>query len=542
MSAAHSSLPTTALPPTEDGSAWAPFRRPLFRALWVAALASNIGMWMQTVGAAWLMTSLTPSATLVALVQAVTTLPMVLLALPAGALADIVDGRRLLLDTQAWMLAAVLGLGALTLLGLTGPSTLLAMTFLFGIGTAMGTPAWQAITLDVVPRPEMPAAVALNAVSINVARAIGPTVGGLLVAAAGPGPTFLLTGISFLVSIVLVYRWQRQPRESALPSEHFFDAMQAGARYVRYSPDFRAALVRTGVFMLCGSAPWALLPIVARRDLGLGALGYGVLLGCLGVGAVGGAILLPRVRQRVGVEAVLAAATVVFALMALALAYVRALPVLYVVLVAGGAAWLAVLSCMIVAGQASIAGWVKARAMAVQLLVFFGGMTVGSILWGAVSELAGLPLALTCSAAGLVLGLAARARWPLPSGAAPDLTPAPYWPEPELVTQPAADRGPVGVTVEYRIDPTRGADFARAMGAVRLERLRAGAMRWTLYSDPTDPGRWLEALVVKSWVEHERAHERVTVADQASEACARAFHVGERPPLVSHLIAEPVPN
>jgi predicted MFS family arabinose efflux permease/quinol monooxygenase YgiN len=503
----------------------------------MAAVVSNIGTWMHDVGAVWLMTSLAPSPIMVALMQTATSLPFFLLALPAGALADIVDRRRLLLLIQGWMLIAAALLGVLTLMGAITSWLLLAFTFALGLGAAMTTPAWQAITPELVSHEEVPAAVALSGVGINLARAIGPALGGLIVAAAGSQAVFWLNAASFVGVMLVLYRWQRTPRQSALPAEHVLGAMRAGVRYVWHAPAMRAVLMRAGLFILCGSAVWALLPLVARRELGLDALGYGGLLGSMGAGAIAGAFVLPKVRQRVVVDRLVAGATVVFAVVTLALVSLRELWGLWVVMFAGGVAWIALMSSFNVAAQAAVPPWVRARGLAVYLLVFQGGMAAGSVLWGAVAARLGIPVALIAAGAGLLLGLLAARRYRLARGEALDLTPSLHWPQPTVIVEPPADHGPVLVVVEYHIDPAQAADFARAMQEVRLERLRDGAMRWDLFQDPADPQRYVEIVLVESWVEHLRQHERVTLADREAEARARVLHSGPTPPAVSHLIA-----
>lgn len=523
-------------------SAWSPLRQPLFRALWLAAATSNVGTWMQSTGAVWLMTSLTPSPLMVALVQTATSLPFFLLVLPAGALADVVDRRRLLLGTQGWMLIVAAVLGLLTLGGATTPWTLLTLTFLLGCGTAMNTPAWQAITPDLVSRPDLPAAVALGGVAVNLARAVGPALGGLIVAAAGTSAVFLLNAASFVGVIIVLYRWQSWPRKSALPAEGVWGAMRAGMRYVRHAPALNAVLVRTAVFISCGSVLWALLPLVARQEMGLSAVGYGVLLGCLGVGAIAGTAILPIVRRWVEVDVHVAGATVVFAAATIALAYLREFFALCAALVAGGVAWTTLMSSLSATGQLALPPWVRARGLAMYALVFMGGLAGGSALWGAVAAQMGISVALAGAALGLIVGLTVIMRYRLAIGEAFDLTPSRHWPEPAAVIAPQPEEGPVLVLVEYYIDPRRAPAFALAMRAVRQERLRDGAMRWGLFRDPANPGRYVEAFMVASWVEHLRQHERVTVADRAAESRAYAFHIGATPLVISHLVAEHLPK
>jgi MFS family permease len=520
-------------------SAWSPLRQPAFRALWIAALVSNIGTWMQNVAGTWLMTSLTPSTTLVALVQSATSLPVFLVGLPAGALADVVDRRRLMLLTQAWMLVTAGALGVLTLLDVTSPWIVLAFTFALGLGAALYAPAWEAIQPEVVPRAEVPAAVALGGVSVNVARAVGPAVGGVLVAATGPGLVFLLNAVTFLVVIVVVARWRPAVQDRKLPPEHLLGAMRAGARYVRHAPELQAVLVRVGVFIVCSSAMWALLPVVARGELGVDALGYGVLLGCVGVGAVAGSTQLPRLRQRLSADLRVAGATVVFALVTLALAYVRNVVVLALVLLAGGVAWIILMASFNAAAQAAVPAWVRARGLAVYLVIFQGGMGLGSVVWGVVADQTSAPVALVAAALALIVGLGTTVRWRLQRGEALDLTSSAHWPEPIMLLEPA--HGPVLVTVEYRVDPEQLREFAAAMQAVAQERRRDGALRWELFFDAADPGRCLETFLLESWVEHLRQHARVTMTDLASEARVRAFHIGNTPPVVSHFVADTLP-
>jgi MFS family permease len=517
--------------------AWSPLRLGLFRALWLAALVSNVGTWMQNVGAAWYMTSLTPSPLMVALVQAATSLPVFLVGLPAGAVADIFDRRRLLLWTQGWMLAVAAALAVLTFAGAMTAGLLLALTFALGLGMAMNAPSWQAITPEVVPPPELSRAVALNALTVNIGRAIGPALGGVVVAAAGPALVFALNALSFLAVLGVVYRWRRRPASSVLPAERVVGATRAGLRYARHAPPLAAVLVRAGLFIVCASAFWALLPVIARAELGADAIGYGVLLGCVGVGATAGAALLPRLRRRLSLDALTGVATVVFAVVGLLTAWWRWLPGLWLVMLIGGLAWIAMMASLNTAAQTTAPSWVRARALSLYLVVFQGGLGVGSAVWGALAERTGTATALTLSGAALVLSLAAIPRWRLATATTLDLAPAAHWPEPHVIATPAADAGPVQVQVEYRINRADGPAFAAAMHAISDVRRRDGAIAWTLYRDPGDVERYVEVFIVESWAEHLRQHERVTNADLAIEQRVRAFHRGDSPPAVTHLIA-----
>jgi len=518
-------------------SAWTPLSHRVFRALWIASLVSNIGTWMQNVSAAWAMTSLSPSPLMVALVQSATSLPVFLVGLPAGAVADIVDRRRLLLVTQCWMLVAAGLLAVLTFVGLMTATTLLALTFALGVGVAMNAPTWQAITSELVPPSELTRAVTLNALPVNIGRAVGPALGGVLVAASGPALVFALNAVSFVAVLVVVYRWRREAPRALLPAERVIGATLAGIRYARHAPPLVAVLVRLGLFIVCASAFWALLPVITRRDLGLGAFGYGLLLGCLGVGAIAGAALLPRVKRRLPLDAVIGLATVVFAVVSALTAFWRFIPGLGIAMILGGVAWIAMMAGLNGSAQTAVPAWVRARALGIYLLVFQGGLGLGSALWGFVAEHVGASIALASSAGGALLGLAAIRRWPLRAVTTLDLTPSAHWPEPHLDVVPAPDEGPVRVEVEYRIDPSQADAFTQAIRDLEPIRRRDGAVNWAVYQDPGHKGRYVESFVVESWVEHLRQHERVTLRDRAVQERIRRFHVGGTPPVVTHLIA-----
>ena len=493
---------------------------------------------MQGVAAAWVMTSLTADPLPVALLTTAGSLPLFLVGLPAGALADIVDRRWLVLGTQAWMLTVAALLAALSAFGLIAPWSLLGLTFLLGFGGALSAPAWQAIVPDLVGRRELPAAVALNGAGFNLARAIGPAIGGLLVAAAGPAFVFLLNAASFLGIMVVIYRWKPEPRERSGPAESVRSAVAAGIRYARHSPPLRAVLARTAAFIVAASALWALLPIVASRQLGLSALGYGLLLGSIGLGAVGGATILPRLRERLSVDQLVVVATLVFAAGTLALAFISNLWLLNAALVAVGLAWLTLTSSLNVAAQTTTPAWVQARALGVYLLVFQGGFAGGSAAWGAVAGRYGERNALLAAAAMMALGLAAALRWRLLTGEEMDLSPAQHDPdEPELALDPDPDDGPVLITVEYRVASAQHGAFVQAMEELQVIRLRDGAERWGLFRDPSDPERYLETYVVASWAEHLRQHQRITVADQEVEDRALGLQQSGTAPVVSHFIS-----
>ena len=518
-------------------SAWVPLSHPVFRALWIASLVSNTGTWMQNVGAAWAMTSLSPSPLMVALVQSATSLPVLFVGLPAGAIADIVDRRRLLLVTQAWMLVATALLAVLAFADVMTATRLLALTFALGMGVAMNMPTWQAITAELVPPSELMRAVALNALPINIGRAVGPALGGILVAASGPALVFALNAATFVVVLVVVYRWRRETSRTVLPAERVIGATRAGIRYARHAPPVVVVMVRTGVFIMCASAFWALLPVIARRDLGLSALGYGLLLGCFGLGAVAGAAFLPRLKRRLEVDAIVALATILFALVSALTAVWRFVPGIGIAMIPGGVAWIAMMASLNGAAQTAAPAWVRARALGLYLVVFQGGLGVGSALWGFAAQHVGASIALASSAGAAVVGLVAMRRWPLRASTTLDLAPSAHWPEPHLDVVPAADEGPVLVEVEYRVDPVNAGAFVNAIGDLEPIRRRDGAVTWAIYHDPAHEGRYVESFVVESWLEHLRQHERVTAGDRTVQEGIQRFHIAGAPPVVTHLIA-----
>lgn len=518
-------------------TAWSPLARPVFRALWLAALASNLGTLMQGVAAAWLMTSLTSSPVLVALLTTMSSLPLFLVGLPAGALADMIDRRRLVIVAQVWMLVSAALLGVLAAVGWITPSLLLLLIFLLGLGGALSAPAWQAIVPDLVPRHELAPAVALNSAGFNLARAVGPAVGGLLIAATGPAAVFLLNAASFVGIIAVLYRWKPSQVVHAAPTERMGSALAAGIRFTRHSPPLRAVLVRTGSFILAASALWALLPVVANQRLGLSATGYGILLGSIGVGAIGGASVLPYLRERLSVDQIVIGLTLVFAAGMAALAYLDHLILLNLALVAVGVGWLTITSSFNVAAQTTVPAWVQARALGVYLLVFQGGFAGGSALWGLVADRLGDRTALLIATGVMVLGVLGAWRWPLPTGDEMDLSPSQHWPSPVLAWEPEPDAGPVLVTIEYHIAEPQQALFVQVMRDVQMLRLRDGASRWDLFRDAAEPDRFIETFEVNTWAEHLRQHERVTMTDQGVEARALALQQPGTVPIVSHLIA-----
>lgn len=520
-------------------SAWLPLRFPTYRAVWIATVAGNIGSWVSSVGAAWLITVLAPSPLMVSLIQAATMLPAFVLALPAGALADIVDRRRLLIVTDVFVVAVTAMLGVVTLLGLATPWLVLLATFAIGAGNALSLPAFQAIVPDLVPRSALKPAVTLNSVGINVSRAIGPALGGAMVGIAGIASTFFFDAVASLGVIVVFLRWEPPARRTDLPAERFSAALRAALRFTRATPELRATLVRASAFFFPASAYWALLPLVARDRLAGGAETYGVLLACIGAGAVGGALLLPLARARLTADRLVLAASLVTAAVMVALPFATVALAALLMLIAG-VAWIAVLAPLNIAAQVALPAWVRARGLSVYLAVMSGGLALGSPAWGFVAERLGIPWALVLAAACLAVAAVLTMPWRLPLGHEPDLSPSRHWPAPTVgIADLEEERGPVMVEVEYRVPPARSDDFARALARLGRTRRRDGAIYWSHFIDAADPSRHLEIFVSENWLDHLRQHERVTVADRVIQDEVRAYHTGPEPPRVSHYVAAP---
>lgn len=517
-------------------STWEPLRSRIFRLLWVGQLASNIGTWMQTVGAQWMLTGGPHDTVLVALVQTASSLPIMLLALPAGALADLVDRRKLLLGTQFALVVTSGALAAMTLAGRTSGWQLLGFTFALGCFGALSMPGWQAIQPDLVPRRLLPQASALGGININLARAVGPALGGLLVAAAGPGWVFAVNALSYLgVGFVLI-GWRPSTGAAATGSERFLPAMRIGARYVLNRRAVRRILGRVLAFAPGASALWALLPVLAVTRLHTGPGGYGVLLGAIGVGAVLGAFALGRLRASFTPNQLVLAAALVYAAATAAVAFSGSLVVAVVVLPLSGIGWIITLSNLNAAMQLALPAWVRARALAVYLLVFQGSMAIGAALWGVLAAAIGAVPALLCAAVVLVLGAVSALRWPLPDTERYDAAPSVPWPEPMLVHAPEPDDGPVLVTVSYHVLPDAERRFLRAVARLRGVRRATGAASWSLYRDPVDPDSYLELFVVDSWAEHLRQHDQRQTVDDG-EVHRTVLDCLQRPPDVRHLLA-----
>jgi MFS family permease len=500
---------------TASPGPWRPLRNSTFRNLLVSNLVSDIGTFMQSVGAAWLMTSLTNNTLYIALIQTATALPFFLLALPAGSFGDIFDRRKLILGTETWMFGVAVVLTVATVFGVMTPWLLLLLTLGLSIGDAVESPSWRAIFPELVSKEDLPAALALNGIEFNLARALGPGLGGFIVAAVGVVAAFSFNAFSFLGVIAVIARWKRPARKSTLPLETFRGATLAAARYVRYSPGIRTLLLRSAVLIFFTSSFWALLP-TAARDISKSPITYGFLLGFFGLGAVLGAIVLQRTRSKVSTETLLSAATATFAGIILSLALLRSPFILCFLMLLGGASWTAVMSLFNIMVQELAPDWVRARVLAVYLFVFQGSVTIGSTLWGYIALHTGVHETLMFAAIGTGACLPLQFLFRLPAVPA-DLSTWNHWAKPTTFAEPDPGRGPVLVTVKYVIDPSKASEFLHQIHKYQRVRRRDGATSWGVFLDTEAPDTYLEAFKVDSWAEHERQHDRFTVADQEIE-------------------------
>ncbi|MDQ1424292.1 MAG: hypothetical protein QOD72_1790 [Acidimicrobiaceae bacterium] len=509
-------------------SPWAPLRHRVFFMLFIAQLASNVGTLMQNVGSAWLMGDLHASTALVALVQTATFLPVLLIGIPAGALADIVDRRRLILATQAWMMVFAFLLAGLTFAHMVTPGLLLALTFALGLGTAVNGPAWMAIQQDLVPKDDVPQAIALGALTYNVGRAVGPALGGVVITIAGPPWVFMLNAVSFIGVLLVVAVWRPPRRLDRILLESLAGATRAAVRYGANAPVLRGILVRTVVFIFPAAALQALLPTVVRQHLGLGSGGYGVLLGCFGVGAASAAVIRPRVSAIMSADALMTLSTFVIAGALVVTGLVHIAWLVATTLVVAGAAWVLATITLNVAAQIALPWWVRARGLALYLLAITGGLSIGSALWGLVAEwsLAG---SYGLAAMVLVVGAASTRRWRLGNLHALDLSPV-SGTDPVVALVPRPADGPVVVTVTYTVPDADMTSFTEAMQIMEAHRRRTGAYQWGLFRDLGEPNRFVEIFHVESWAANLRQHERVTAHfDQQREIVRKYLHSIEAP-------------
>ena len=525
-----------AAPPADELGALAPFRHGVFTMLWGTWLIANLCMWMNDVAAAWLMTTLTATPIWVALVQTAATLPVFLLGLPSGALADILDRRRFLLFTQIWVAVVGIGLAVAVFLDAMTPLLLLLLIFCNGIGLALRWPVFAASVPELVPRTKLPAALALNGVSMNAARILGPLVAGALIAGAGSAWVFLLNAALSVAAALIISRWRREHRPHPLGREPLPGAMRVGLQYVRQSYHLKGVMLRVSIFFFHSTALMALLPLVARLVEGGGAGTFTTLLAAMGAGAVASTFVLPALRRRLSRDHLVLAGAVTQALGMAVMAVNSHLWVGVLAMALGGAAWLTTANSLSVSAQLSLPDWVRARGMSMYQMAIMGASALGAAVWGQVATWSSVPVALGLGAASgsAAMALAMR-RWP-DHGVMEDPRPAGAQPRPSVSEPP--ESGHVLVTIEFQIDPARAPAFRALMEESRRARLRQGALAWELLADINDPGRFVEVIEDDSWTEHLRRFERVSVDDAALRERKLAFHIGAQPPVIRRAVRE----
>ena len=527
---------TTGSPQSAPSSALAPLKFPVFRGVWIASTISNLGGLIQSVGASWMMTSIAQSADMVALVQASVALPIMLLSLVAGAMADNFDRRKVMLAAQAFMLVVSVTLSVCAWLGWITPWLLLSFTFLIGCGAAFNAPAWQASVGDMVPRAHLASAVALNSMGFNIARSVGPAIGGAIVAAAGAAAAFAVNAVSYIALLVVLGRWRPQLARPTLPRESLGMAMGAGVRYVWMSPPIRKVLGRGALFGFGASSAMAMMPLMAKHLIAGGPLTYGLLLGAFGVGAVGGALSSAQARRFLSTEQIVRVSSVAFAVAVATAGFSTHLALTMLVLLLAGAAWVLALSTFNVSVQLATPRWVVARALSLYQMAVFGGMAAGSTLWGVIAESHTIGTALSIAAVALML-CAALGWWrALPQTEELNLDPLRTWTAPHTAVPVEARTGPVVVTIEYKIAESDVIEFLRAMSERKRIRRRDGAHNWMLVRDLSDPESWIERYNVPTWVDYIRHNNRLTHEDAEIPARLRALHRGPDAPIVRRMI------
>lgn len=513
-----------------------PFHSKIFAIVWTATVLSNIGGWMYSAAAAWLMTSLTRDALIVSLVQVATTLPMFMFALAAGALSDIVDKRRFLIAGEVSTAVLSAAFAAMVWFNYVTPASLLEFTFFIAVAGAFTAPAWQAVVPELVPWKDLPAAVTANSAGVNVSRAVGPALAGAMVGPLGIASPFVVNAVSNFGSIAAL-AWWREPKgtNSAVRAEPFGSAMRIGFRYAANSPGLRATLVRAVAFFFFASTYWALLPLVARDRVSGGAEIYGLLLGTIGLGAVAGAFFVPSLKRRMGPDALVAVASAGTATALILFGIARDAPVALFASLIAGVSWIAAIATINVSAQIALPNWVRGRGLAMYMTLLAGSITIGSAVWGEVAAISGLPVAHFAAAAGVLVAIPLTWRWKLQAREELDLTPSLQWPAPILSHAVKGNDGPVLVTIEYRIADDQHRDpFLAAMNGLQHERLRDGAYQWGIFEDTAERGKFVETFLVESWEEHLRQHERVTNSDVVLQESINALLRGA--PTITHFI------
>jgi MFS family permease len=520
-------------------SPWAPLRQPVFRMLWACWLTANICMWMNDVAAAWMMTTLTTSPVMVALVQSASTLPVFFLGIPSGALADILDRRKYFIFTQFWVAIVGVLMCLITLGGQMVAPLLLLLTFANGIGLAMRWPVFSAVIPELIPRPQLPAALALNGVAMNTSRIFGPILAGALIAGLGSAYVFALNAVLSVICGFVIMRWRTEPRVSALPAERFFGAIRVGVRYVRESVAMRAILLRITTFFVQAIALTSLLPLLAKHMPGGGAGTFTLLLGSMGCGAVVAALSMPRIRNWMNGDTLVRNGTLLQAVSMLVVAFAPNVWVAAPAMMVNGMAVISVANSLAVSAQMALPNWVRARGMSVYQVALMGGGGLGAALWGQVATFTDVHASIVIAAfSGVVLMFVVLRFSDRGTPEAEDLTPSQAWKPPVMPVPIRNDEGPVLTTIEYFIDPARAEDFHAVMRETRSSRLRQGALSCEVFRDASVPGRYVEHTLDETWVEHLRRFDRVTEYDVALRTRRLALHIGDEPPRVTRSIAE----
>ena len=515
---------------------WGAFSHAAFTVIWTASMVSNVGIAMFDTATGWYMTNLSGDAMTVSLVQAATSLPLFLFTLPAGALTDIVDARRLLIAVGAAVTLVSVVFAALVSLGFATPNLLLGTTFVLGVGGALTAPAWVSIAPLLVPRPDLDQAVAANTVGYNISRAIGPAIGGLIIAASGVAAPFWIYAASNFAVLGALLWWRHAPRVSdGLPAERLSSAVRTGIRHAKNNHHLHATLVRTLAFFPFASAYWALLPLIARAQPQQGPEFYGLLLGAIGLGAIAGSVLLNALKARLGPDNLVALGTAITAIALLVLSWAHDAPTALAACFLAGLSWTLALATLYVSAQVALPDWVRGRGLAIFLTVIFGATTLGSAVWGHFTGASGLDVALRAAAVGAVIAIPVTWRFKLQTGLGVDLSPSLHWQTPQVAGEVQLHRGPVLVTLEYRIDPADHIRFLTAIEEIGRERKRDGAYAWGVFEDIAAEGVFYETFLIESWLELMHQHERVTYADKMLEERVRRMLVA--PPILTHMIA-----
>lgn len=529
-------LPAPEAPKIERASPWAPLRLPTFRMLWLVWMASNICVWMNDVAAAWLMTSLTSSPTLIALVQTASSLPVFLLGLPSGAFADILDRRRYFMVSQFWIATTAAVIYSFAVAGHITAPVLLVLVFANGIGLAMRWPVYAAILPEIVPRAQLGEALALNAVAVNTSRVIGPLLAGAIIAGAGTEYVFAVNFVISVVAGIVLFRWKRETKPSVLPGERFIGAMRLGFQFARESRRLRDALVRTAVFFLHSTAIFALLPLVAKQISGGGGAGtYTVLLSSLGFGAIAVSTQIPRLRMRWTRDEIVVGGSIINALGIAALAFAPNVWFAVPAMIAAGAAWILVANSVTIAAQLALPDWVRARGMSIYQMSIMGGAALGAVIWGQIAGHTSVPTSLAVCAVSMLASLAITRGRTLEGFE--DHTPTHPFDEPVPALPLDLHEGPMMVTIEYHIDPARRVEFDEVMAESRGARLRAGAVSWGLFEDIEKPGRFVEYFACDTWADYLRRFDRFTAADEKLQERRYAHHIAEGRPRISRFVA-----